>query len=199
METKTITRTFLPPGGTLNIDLYGGTLTNNSAFPITVEGSTVAPGATINLNSGDASVSVLCTQPAQVTVAYTTNTSQSTSIGSVTLDGPVQIGSNAPTLAAIRLLCSKSLAFGITYYDENAERTGNSASLTVNAGGGVPVALPSVPNDAVTAKLVHSDTDSVTLYVDVQGANTSAPDFQTNYLRYPRKLVTASVGTSLGA
>jgi hypothetical protein len=201
MQTKTINR-LIPAGGqTLNIDLYGGTLTNNgtSGF-ITVEGQPVAAGATISLTPGDASVSILATVPTTVTVVYTSNEEKASSLGSVSINEPVQIGANAPELGLIRLLSSAARTYGITYKDINGEQVGLSYDLAVNAPGGQAVGLPSLPAGAVTAAIVPmlGVSDSAVLYYAVTSDSAKIADFQANYGRYKRLLVT-QYGAEMGA
>ena len=201
MQTKTITRVIPAGGQTLNIDLYGGTLTNNgtSGF-ITVEGQAVAAGAAIALTPGDASVSILATVPTAVTVVYTSNEEKASSLGSVSINEPVQIGANAPELGLIRLLSSTARTYGITYKDINGEQVGLSYELAINAPGGPAVGLPSLPAGAVTAAIVPmlGVSDSAVLYYAVTADSVRIADFQANYGRYKRMLVT-QYGAEMGA
>jgi hypothetical protein len=109
----------------------------------------------------------------------------------------VILGTDEPELARYRLLCSVATTFGVTYYDAAGIQAGDSATVAVNALGGVPVALPAIPAGAVVVMLTHTQTTSRILYYAKPGPTTSTGDFQAHPERYPSKPA-LTYGTRLG-
>lgn len=67
----TLTRTVNPPGTTLSLNGHSATITNDAAFPVTVDGTPLAASASRVLPPSQRAIVVSTDAAAQVTVGYT--------------------------------------------------------------------------------------------------------------------------------
>jgi hypothetical protein len=172
---------------------FGATVTNLSGFAIRANGFPVAAGGTYEVPDGNSTLLLESPYAGAIVTVITADV-----VGS---GMPIQIGTNPISLGLVRLISSVARTYGLTYADLNGEQVGLSASLAVNGPGGVPVALPSIPSNAVTVNITPpvGVTDSSILYYAITSDPAKLTDFQAKYDQgYGRKLIT-SVGGRLGA